>query len=259
MAIIAVSNQKGGVGKTTTTVNLAGFLAKQGRRTLAVDLDAHGSLTAYFGYDVETIEKNVYRLFTGATQTKDLISSTQIPLLDILASSSALVTLDKHLGAQPGKGLVLRDALTALKQRYDYIIVDCPPVLGILMVNALAACDRLVVPVQTEVMALRGLDRMMHTLQMVKQSLRREVNTLIVPTMYDRRTRAGVEALQQLRSRYGALVWDGVIPEDTYLREASKNHLPVAYMAEKSKGALAYALLVEHIRNIEAIQERVSA
>ncbi|MDH4273476.1 MAG: AAA family ATPase [Gammaproteobacteria bacterium] len=259
MGIIAVANQKGGVGKTTTAVNLAGFLAQQGYRTLVVDLDAHGSLTAYFGYDVETIDKNVYRLFTGVTDVRSLISTTQIPLLDILASSSALVTLDKQMGAQPGKGLVLRDALRMLSQRYDYIIADCPPVLGILMVNALAACDRLVVPVQTEVMALRGLERMMHTLNMIKTSLRREVPTTIVPTMYDRRTKAGVEALLQLRSRYGLLVWEGVVPEDTYLREASKNHLPVAYMSDRSKGALAYAMLTDHIRASESTQERVSA
>ena len=259
MPIIAVANQKGGVGKTTTAVNLAGYFAKKGARTLMVDLDAHGSLTTYFEFNVETIDKNVYRLFSANVEVSSLISKTKIPGLDILASSTALATLDKQFGAQPGKGLVLRDALRALVKRYDMVLVDCPPILGILMVNALAACDRLIIPVQTEIMAIRGLERMMNTLKMVNHSLRREINALVLATMFDRRTRAGVEALQFLRSQYGHMMWDGMIPEDTYLREASKNHLPIAFMSERTKGSLAYAQLSDYLQSDQGLLERVIA
>ncbi|MGD8430147.1 MAG: ParA family protein, partial [Ectothiorhodospiraceae bacterium] len=218
----SVANQKGGVGKTTTVVSLGGLCALKGQRTLLVDLDPHGSLTSYFGYDPESPEPSVYDLFRddAAGPTDDMLRDTGVDGLSVLPASTALATLDRQLGARQGKGLVIQRALQALEGRFDAVFLDCPPMLGVLMVNALAACQRLVVPVQTEFLALKGLERMVHTLRMIQQSRGRELSFLIVPTMFDQRTRASVESMEALRERYPENLWSGVIPEDTQFREA---------------------------------------
>lgn len=250
MRIWAVANQKGGVGKTTTTVSLAGLLARRGERVLLVDLDPHGSLTSYFRFDPESDVPGVYTLFQRRAQGEplapfDLLRPTGVDGIDLLCSSTAMATLDRQLGAREGMGLVIADALRGLEGRYARVLIDCPPMLGVLMVNALAACEQLLIPVQTEFLALKGLERMLRTVSMVGRSRSGELKHTIVPTMFDRRTRAAVDALRQLRGDYGERVWKGVIPIDTQFREASKSAYPLTTLRPGARGSRAYAQLLE--------------
>jgi chromosome partitioning protein len=247
----AVANQKGGVGKTTTAVSLAGLLARRGERVLLVDLDPHGSLTSYFRFDPEGDGAGVYSLFQRRAQGEplaplELLRPTGVDGIDLLCSSTAMATLDRQLGAREGMGLVVADALRGLDGRYARVLIDCPPMLGVLMVNAMAACEQLLIPVQTEFLALKGLERMLRTVSMVARSRSSgELKHTIVPTMFDRRTRAAVEALRQLRGDYGDNVWKGVIPIDTQFREASKSAIPLTTLRPGARGSRAYAQLLE--------------
>src|SRR3569833_4335997 len=162
------ANQKGGAGKTTTAVTIGASLAPRGHRVLLADLDPHGSLTAYFGLDPDSVDGAAYQLFMEAQQDiAGYVTPTRYPDLSLLPSSPALATLDRQLGAQTGKGMVLRQALATLRSEYDYVLGDCSPTLGILMINALAAGQLLVLPGRTEYLSLKGLERMQVTLSMV--------------------------------------------------------------------------------------------
>ena len=250
MNVWAVANQKGGVGKTTTAVTVAGFLAKMGYRTLMVDLDPHGSLTSYFGQDPEAVEKGVYSLFEEAGPEQDLsplIQSTTVDNLDFMPASLAMATLDRQLGLRGGMGLVIQRALTRLEDDYDYALLDCPPMLGVLMVNALAACEKLIVPVQTEFLALKGLDRMINTMNMVRRSLKRDLDYVIVPTMYDRRTKAAPQALDMLKAQHSDTLWHSVIPVDTMFREASRAGEPLSSLKPYARGAKAYREFLNYL------------
>jgi chromosome partitioning protein len=252
MKVWTVANQKGGVGKTTTSVALGGLLSQWGLRTLLIDIDPHASLTSYFRYDPDVLEESVYSLFRGVAEKRDvdpgsLIYPTGTEGLDLMPAEMALATLDRQAGRLEGMGLVLKQALQRLSGRYDHVVLDCPPILGILMINAMAACDQLIIPVQTEFLALKGLERMLHTLEMVTKSRRVPLPYLIVPTMFDRRTRASIDTLRVLRESYPEKLWQGLIPIDTLFREASKAGIPPALFAPESRGMTAYGQLLQEL------------
>ncbi|MDQ2078070.1 ParA family protein [Marinimicrobium sp. ABcell2] len=248
MRVWTVANQKGGVGKTTTTVALGGLAAEQGKRVLLLDLDPHGSLTSYFRQDPDTLELSVFTLFQerkSLTQesVRRLIHSSGTDNLDVLPASTALATLERQSMGQEGMGLVLTRALAQIYDDYDLVIMDTPPLLGVLMVNALAAAQRLVMPVQTEFLALKGLERMVHTLTMMSKSRRQPLEYTILPVMFDRRTQASVSSLLTIRNTYPKHVWPGMIPIDTKFRDASKaGQAPHVYEPE-SRGVEAYRSL----------------
>jgi chromosome partitioning protein len=250
LEVWTVANQKGGVGKTTTSIALAGLLAECGKRVLLVDTDPHASLSYYFGVESEDLELSVYDLFTQVSSTEQILQSlcpTQYGNIDILPATMGLATLDRSLGAKGGMGLVLKKAMGKISQDYDYVLIDCPPVLGVLMVNALAAADRIVVPVQTEFLALKGLDRMIKTMDLMQGEQDKPFRYIIVPTMFDKRTKASIIAYQQLQDTYKEKVWPGVIPIDTNFRNASVAQKVPSHFAANSRGVFAYKSLLDYL------------
>lgn len=250
-------NQKGGVGKTTTVISLAGHLANTGKRQLLIDLDPHGSLTSYLGHDPDSIDTGIYSLFANPTtdpaDVARLLLPTPIKNTYLFAASTALATLDRQIGSSQGagKGLVVAKAIECVSDKFAYGLIDCPPMLGILMINALAACDQLLIPAQTDYLTLAGLERMMHTLQMVEKSLHKKTPYMIVPTMYDQRTNAARESLQRMRDTYRFNVWGSVIPIDTRFRDASKIGKPLPTLHPYARGSLAYKKLLNFLLGIQ--------
>ncbi|HCH2079377.1 TPA: ParA family protein [Vibrio parahaemolyticus] len=254
MIVWSVANQKGGVGKTTSTVTLAGLLSQKGHRVLMVDTDPHASLTTYLGYDSDTVPSSLFDLFQLKTFTRDtvkpLILETELEGMDIIPAHMSLATLDRVMGNRSGMGLILKRALQAVSQDYDYVLIDCPPILGVMMVNALAASDRILIPVQTEFLAMKGLERMIRTLTIMQKSRPDVFKVTIVPTMYDKRTRASLQTLTQLKKDYPNQVWTSAVPIDTKFRDASLKHLPASHFASGSRGVFAYKQLLIYLERL---------
>ncbi|EJX5604380.1 ParA family protein [Vibrio parahaemolyticus] len=254
MIVWSVANQKGGVGKTTSTVTLAGLLSQKGHRVLMVDTDPHASLTTYLGYDSDTVSSSLFDLFQLKTFTRDtvkpLILETELEGMDIIPAHMSLATLGRVMGNRSGMGLILKRALQAVSQDYDYVLIDCPPILGVMMVNALAASDRILIPVQTEFLAMKGLERMIRTLTIMQKSRPDGFKVTIVPTMYDKRTRASLQTLTQLKKDYPNQVWTSAVPIDTKFRDASLKHLPASHFASGSRGVFAYKQLLIYLERL---------
>lgn len=255
----AVANQKGGVGKTTTVVALGGLLAQRGHRVLLIDLDPHGSLTSYFRHEVDAQALSAFDMFRTeprptAERLRQAILPTSLENVHLMPAATPLATAERQLAGQEGMGLRVARALALLWDDFDFVIIDTPPVLGVLMVNALAACEQLVVPVQTEFLALKGLERMLNTIGMVRRSLKREFPHTIVPTLFDRRTQASVSSLRVLRQTHGDDLWSSLVPVDTRLRDASRAGQPPCVYDPASRGARAYEHLLDFLLNNRSVR-----
>lgn len=256
MKVWAVSNQKGGVGKTTTTVTIGGLLTSKNKRVLLVDTDPSSSMTYYFGINSEELDVSLYDLFMQGKEITEeevlqILCPSTLQGLDILPATMALSTLDRSFGAKGGMGLVLKHALDLISEHYDYAVLDCPPIMGVLTVNALAASDRVLIPVQTEFLALKGLDRMLRTMEIMQHSQSDQYKYTIVPTMFDKRTKASLETYRKLRELYGENVWNGVVPVDTKFRDASLAQTPPSVFAPKSRGVFAYDTLLSYLDTLD--------
>lgn len=266
MIVWAVANQKGGVGKTTSVITLGGLLAQAGKRVLMLDIDPHGSLTSYMGSDPDSVERGSYNLFqlAGKLVPDDvlpLIHPTEFPNLSLMRASSALATLERQMVGKDGMGLKISQGLAQLADHYDHVLIDSPPVVGVLMINALAASNHLIVPVQTEFLALKGLERMVRTLDMVIRAQKSSLDYTIVPTMFDRRTQASVSSLRKLRNTYTEKIWPSMIPIDTRFRDASSAGVPPASFDSESRGVASYRSLLKYLLSKEhnGVKQRASA
>ena len=257
MEIWAVANQKGGVGKTTTVVSCAGLLADAGKQVLVVDLDPHGSLTSYFRFDPDELKSSTYDLFRlpqlpGVDDLRRMLLTTPVSGLMLFPAATALATVERQFRSAEGVGLRLARALASLRADFDHVLIDTPPVLGVLMINALAASERLLLPVQTDYLAIKGLERMAHTLAMVVRARRKELRYCVVPTMYEQGSETSVNGLRTLLRSFADQVGDTVVPMDNSFREASYRGLTPSQFAPYSRGVRAYRAL---LRNMGVLDE----
>lgn len=246
---IACANQKGGVGKTTTVVNLGSYLALTGDRVLIVDLDPQGNATSGLGFDRGSIDRSVYDAVVDGSQISDLILQGPIDGLDVVPSAIALAGAELELAPVEGRERRLARRLTDVADRYDYILIDCPPALGLLTVNALTAADSVLIPLQCEYYALEGLTQLLATLDLVRDNLNPRLAIHgIVLTMYDARTNLSADVAAEARRHLGDLVYRAVVPRSVRLSEAPSHGLPIPRYAPESTGAVAYAALATELR-----------
>lgn len=246
MRLIAIINQKGGSGKTTTTVNLAATLAEQGRPVLVLDLDPQASASSWLG--VKDGGRGLLEVLTNRLPLADLVQSTSADGVDIIPSSSWLIGAEKALAGEVGAEAILRQRLGALTGLWQYILIDCPPALGLLTVNALAAARELLVPVESHVMGLGGLARILETLELVKERLNPELTVAgIVACRVDLRTRHAQEVVEQLRGRFGPLVYNTLIRENVRLAECPSFGQPITRYDSVCNGAEDYRRLATEV------------
>ncbi len=243
---IAVLNQKGGVGKTTTVINLAAYLAKNGRRVLVCDLDPQGNSTSGLGLDKQALDATLYDVLFGRAEAADVIKEVSGLNIKVLPANAQLASSEVELVAVANREQQLKKILAKLE--YDYILIDCPPSLGLLSVNALCAADDLLIPVQTEYYALEGLSQLLSVMQQVRQALNPDLNLLgIVLTMYDKRTSLSDQVRDEVKKHFGAKVFETVIPRNVRLAEAPSFGKTILEHDKWSKGARAYKALSKEL------------
>lgn len=243
---IACANQKGGVGKTTTVVNLASRLAASGERMLVVDLDPQGNATSGLGIDRSTLEQSIYDAVVDGLPLETLIVATAAAGVDLIPAAIALAGAEVELANADARERRVRRLIEGVAERYDYIFIDCPPSLGLLTVNALTAADAVLIPLQCEYYALEGLTQLLATIDLVRDHLNpRLALDGVVLTMADGRTNLSSDVAGEARRHLGALVYDTVIPRNVRLSEAPSHGLPIDRYAPDSRGAHAYAELAE--------------
>ena len=247
---IACTNQKGGVGKTTTVVNLATYLALMGDRVLVIDLDPQGNATSGFGVDRRTVPGSIYDALVDDQPLDSLHVATPIAGVRLVASSISLAGAEVELAGREGRELRLGQAIAGIRERWDWILVDCPPSLSLLTVNALAGCDSVLVPIQCEYYALEGLAQLVSTINLVRDQLNPDLAiTGVLLTMFDSRTNLSSEVASEVRRHLGDAVFQTVVPRSVRLSEAPSHGLPIALYRPDSKGAEAYAQLATEVRS----------
>ena len=246
--IIAVANQKGGVGKTTTSINLAACLAEKGKKVLAVDMDSQGNLTSGLGVDKDSVEKSIYELIIGEVDIKEVINKEVLENLDIIPTSIDLSAAEIELIGVDDKEYILRNAIDQVKDQYDFVIIDCPPSLSMLTINAMTTADSVIVPIQCEYYALEGLSQLIHTVELVKDRLNSKLEIEgVVFTMYDARTNLSLQVVENVKDNLQQNIYKTIIPRNIRLAEAPSYGLPINKYDPKSTGAESYMRLADEV------------
>lgn len=248
--VIAISNQKGGVGKTTTAINLSACLAEKGKRTLVIDMDPQGNATSGLGIDKDKIDYTSYELLRDETTIWEAVTPTMIHGLTVIPADRDLAGAEIELIDTIGREFILKKEVDKVKLNYDFIIIDCPPSLNVLTVNAMTAADTILIPIQSEYYALEGLNDLMHTYELVKSRLNAKLEIEgIVFTMYDARTCLSIQVVDSVKENLHQKIYKTIIPRNVRLAEAPSHGLPINLYEPKSAGADAYRNLADEIIN----------
>ncbi|MCI8832797.1 MAG: ParA family protein [Clostridia bacterium] len=245
--VISIANQKGGVGKTTTSINISTILAKKGKRVLLIDADPQGNATSGIGIEKKT-EKSIYDVIIEETKIEEVVLETQVKNLKICPSNINLAGAEVELVSMMSREYRLKERIEEEKENYDYIIIDCPPSLGLITLNAFTASDSVLIPVQCEYYALEGLEQLMNTVNLVKKHLNKELELEgALLTMYDARTNLSNQVVKEVKNYFEDKVYKTVIPRNVRLSEAPSFGMPISLYDPKSKGAKCYDKLVKEI------------
>lgn len=256
--IYALANQKGGVGKTTTAVSLGAYLAAKGQRVLLIDLDPQANATSSLGFDKKQIEASMYNVLIDDQPLPEVIQLTRRVRLDLAPSSPQLAGAEVELVPIADRERRLKQALAQIQNNYDYILIDCPPSLSLLTINALAAAQGVIIPVQCEYLALEGLSQIMNTLQLVRKALNPGLTLRgLIMTMYDSRARLAQQVIEEVRSHFGDRVFNTLVPRSIRLGEAPSFGEPILSYAAASPGAVAYDQLAEEVLNGDRVNGAV--
>lgn len=252
--VISIANQKGGVGKTTTSINLAASLAALEHPTLIIDIDPQSNSTSGFGIETQTVTNSVYEILVGGVPVSESVRNTELPFLDLVPSHINLVGAEIEMIERPKRERILKDAIAEAREKYDFVIIDCPPSLGLLTINALTASDSVLIPVQCEYFALEGLGQLLNTIKIVRQHLNTELEIEgVALTMYDTRTRLSNQVAEEVQRYFGDKVFQSVITRNVRLAEAPSFGKPVLLYDSISMGSKNYLALAREliIRNKE--------
>ena len=250
--IIAIANQKGGVGKSTTSINLSAALTEYGKKVLVIDCDPQGNTTSGFGIEKNEVEKTLYELMLGEYTIEETIQENVIENLSVISSNVDLAAAEIELIGIEEKEYILKNQVAKIRDNYDYIIIDCPPSLNMLTVNAMTTADTVLVPIQGEYYALEGLSQLLHTIELVKERLNPELEMEgVVFTMYDARTNLSLQVVENVKENLNQNIYKTIIPRNVRLAEAPSHGLPITKYDAKSAGAESYMLLAEEVINRE--------
>ena len=247
--IVSFSNQKGGVGKTTSCVNMAAYIAAEGKKVLLVDMDPQGNATTGLGFSKSSLEQSIYSVLIDDEKALENIMPTEVENLDLLPSNIDLAGAEVELVYKKNRERVLKNALEEIRSRYDYILIDCPPSLGLLTINALACADSVIIPIQSEYYALEGLSQLMNSISLVKQHLNADLEVDgVVLTMYDSRSLISKQIAEEIKKFFTKRLFEIVVPRNVRLVEASSYGKPIMMHDPKCTGARAYkALTLEYL------------